>query len=193
MSPVLESKNIRLRPLQRTDAQALVNAASDGELWSLSFTAIPSADNISDYVNLALEGQVQGTVLPFVVIDKSSDTIIGTTRFWKIDKKNRNLEIGHTWYSASWQRTSANTESKFLLLTYAFEILNCIRVQFTTDVLNERSQCAISRLGAQKEGVIRNERIMPDGRFRDSIRYSIIDSEWRKVKKDLETKMLKYH
>ncbi|HTH93985.1 MAG TPA: GNAT family protein [Rhodocyclaceae bacterium] len=106
-----------------------------------------------------------------------------------MDRDNRKLEIGHTWYARSWQRTAANTESKLLLLHYAFEQLECVRVQFTTDVLNERSRAAILRLGAKEEGTIRNERIMPNGRKRTSIRYSIIDDEWAEVRAALEQRL----
>jgi RimJ/RimL family protein N-acetyltransferase len=185
----LSSDRIRLRILTIEDSKDLVLAASDGELWSLPFTVVPSANTVSEYINHALEGYIAGTVLPFVVEDTQTGEIIGSTRFWKIDKKNRKLEIGSTWYSKSWQRTYANTETKLLLLKYAFEELNCVRVQFTTDVLNEKSQNAILRLGAKKEGIVRNERIMPDGRKRNSVRFSIIDEEWPLVKENLIKKL----
>lgn len=125
-------------------------------------------------------------MLPFVTVEMASGKVIGSTRLWKIDRKNRKLEIGSTWLSASWQRTYANTEAKFLMLHYAFETLGCIRVQFTTDVLNEKSRAAILRLGAKQEGIVRHERIMPNGRKRDSIRFSIIDDEWLQVRCLLE-------
>ena len=186
---MLSSNRIRLRLLKIEDSRDLVAAASDGELWNLPFTVVPSAETIDDYIRLALEGYQSGTVLPFVVEDIATGKIIGSTRFWKIDRKNLKLEIGSTWYSKSWQRTYANTEAKYLLLKYAFEELNCVRVQLTTDVLNEKSQNAILRLGAQKEGVVRNERIMPDGRKRNSVRFSIIDEEWPKIKENLIKKL----
>lgn len=130
--------------------------------------------------------------MPFAITLSGNQSIIGSTRFWKIDRENRKLEIGHTWYSQSWQRTAANTESKLLLLRYAFEQLQCIRVQFTTDLLNERSKAAILRIGAVQEGIIRNERIMPNGRKRTSIRYSIIDDEWPKVSTQLESRLTEH-
>ncbi|WP_343569321.1 GNAT family protein [Acinetobacter sp.] len=185
----LSSHRIRLRIFTIEDSKDLVTAASDGELWNLPFTVVPSAETVDDYIQHALEGYQAGTVLPFVVEDLATGKIIGSTRFWKIDRKNLKLEIGSTWYSKSWQRTYANTETKYLLLQYAFEELNCVRVQFTTDVLNEKSQNAILRLGAQKEGVVRNERIMPDGRKRNSIRFSIIDEEWPSIKDNLIKKL----
>ncbi|MFV5640293.1 GNAT family N-acetyltransferase [Acinetobacter oleivorans] len=186
---MLSSNRIRLRLLKIEDSRDLVAAASDGELWNLPFTVVPSAETIDDYIHHALEGYQAGTVLPFTVEDIATGKIIGSTRLWKIDRKNLKLEIGSTWYSKSWQRTYANTEAKYLLLKYAFEELNCVRVQLTTDVLNEKSQNAILRLGAQKEGVVRNERIMPDGRKRNSVRFSIIDEEWSKIKENLIKKL----
>ena len=174
----LDGPLLRLRPLQLADADALVTAAADGELWNLPFTVVPSANTIQAYISRALQGQAEGTVMPFAVELRSTGQLIGSTRFWKMDRENRQLEIGHTWYSATWQRTRANTEAKWLMLEHAFEGLHCIRVQLTTDVLNERSRRAILRLGATEEGIIRNERIMPDGRKRTSVRYSIIDDEW---------------
>ncbi|GAA5561294.1 MULTISPECIES: GNAT family N-acetyltransferase [Acinetobacter] len=188
----LSSHRIRLRILTIEDSRDLVTAASDGELWNLPFTVVPSAETVDDYIQHALEGYQAGTVLPFVVEDIATRKIIGSTRFWKIDRKNLKLEIGSTWYSKSWQRTYANTEAKYLLLQYAFEELNCVRVQFTTDVLNEKSQNAILRLGAQKEGVVRNERIMPNGRKRNSVRFSIIDEEWPSIKDNLIKKLNYY-
>lgn len=188
----LSSNRIRLRILTIEDSKDLVTAASDGELWNLPFTVVPSTETIDDYIQHALEGYQAGTVLPFVVEDIATGKVIGSTRFWKIDRKNLKLEIGSTWYSKSWQRTYANTEAKYLLLQYAFEELNCVRVQFTTDVLNEKSQNAILRLGAQKEGVVRNERIMPDGRKRNSVRFSIIDEEWPSIKDNLIKKLNYY-
>lgn len=171
--------------MMETDAAALVAAASDGELWKLPYTVIPSAETIDRYVSVALRGLSEGTVIPFVTVIGASGLVIGSTRFWKVDRENRTLEIGHAWLCASWQRTAANTEAKFLMLQHAFEVVGCVRVQFTTDILNERSQRAILRLGAVEEGVIRNERILPDGRKRTSVRYSIIDDEWPSVRRAL--------
>ena len=192
MTPTLQGSLVTLRPLLKTDAPLLIDAAEDGELWSLPFTVVPSADTVDSYIQKALKGQADGTVMPFAVTLSSDQRVIGSTRLWKIDRENRKLEIGHTWYSQSGQKTAANTESKLLLLRYAFEQLKCIRVQFTTDVLNERSQAAILRIGAIQESIIRNERIMPDGRKRTSIRYSIIDDEWPQVQSNLERRLSGY-
>ena len=185
----LTGNYIVLRPMEEADADVLVAAASDGELWNLAYTVVPSASTINSYIATALRGRAAGTVIPFVTIVRSTGQIIGSTRFWKIDTDNRRLEIGHTWLSASWQRTLANTEAKYLMLKHAFDDMACVRVQFTTDVLNERSRRAILRLGAVEEGVIRNERIMPNGRKRTSVRFSIIDDEWPQVRSRLEAKL----
>ena len=186
----LVGQKIRLRPLLPNDAEALAVAAEDGKLWNLPFTVIPSRDSVDQYIASAIRGREEGSVIPFVVEDLVTARVIGSTRFWKIDPNNRKLEIGHTWYSQSFQRTHVNTEAKYLLLQYAFEKLNCVRVQFTTDEINEKSRRAILRIGAKEEGIIRNERIMPNGRIRNSIRYSIIDSEWPSVKVLLESKLI---
>ena len=186
----LVGQKIRLRPLLPNDAEALAVAAEDGKLWNLPFTVIPSRDSVDQYIASAIRGREEGSVIPFVVEDLVTARVIGSTRFWKIDPNNRKLEIGHTWYSQSFQRTHVNTEAKYLLLQYAFDKLNCVRVQFTTDEINEKSRRAILRIGAKEEGIIRNERIMPNGRIRNSIRYSIIDSEWPSVKVLLESKLV---
>ncbi len=188
-APELEGRHVCLRLLTGADADALVAAAADGELWNLKYTVVPNADTIHDYVAVALKGWREGTVLPFVTIDQDSGAVIGSTRFWRIDQPNRSLEIGHTWLAKSRQRSAANTEAKYLMLQHAFETLGCVRVQFTTDVLNEASRAAILRLGAVEEGEIRNERIMPDGRKRTSMRYSIIDTEWPTVRSGLERRL----
>ncbi|MFJ2987394.1 GNAT family N-acetyltransferase [Collimonas sp. NPDC087041] len=186
----LVGQRIRLRPLLATDAPALVAAASDGELWNLPFTVVPSSETVQSYIRTALDGQAAGTVMPFVTEILETGQVIGSTRFWKIDRQHRKLEIGSTWIAATWQGTYVNTEAKFLMLCYAFEVLNCVRVQFTTDEINEKSRRAILRLGAKQEGIVRHERIMPDGRKRNSVRFSIIDDEWPDVRKSLEQKLL---
>jgi len=185
----LIGQKIRLRPMTEQDADALLLAASDGELWNMQLTNIPSPDTVAQYINIAITGRNAGTVLPFVIEEIASGKPIGSTRLWKIDTQNRKLEIGHTWLSVSWQRTYANTEAKLLLLTHAFEVMNCVRVQFTTDELNEKSRNAILRLGAKQEGIVRHERIMPNGRKRNSVRFSIIDEEWPEVRGNLQSKL----
>lgn len=189
MGVTLTGNLVELRPLRADDAPRLLEAAADGELWDLIFTVVPNAETVDRYIATALEWEAAGTAMPFAIVDRATGRVIGCTRYWKVDRMNRKLEIGHTWLSRSAQRTGINTEAKYLLLTYAFEEMGCLRVQFTTDELNERSQAAILRLGAVYEGIVRNERIMPNGRVRNSFRYSIIDSEWPEVKRGLERKM----
>lgn len=185
----LQGSRITLRPLQYADADALVHAAAEGELWNLKVTVVPSSTTVDAYLKKALDGRDAGTVLPFVIVLKDSGEVIGSTRLWKIDRFNRKLEIGSSWISTRWQKTFVNTEAKYLLLRYAFEELDCVRVQFTTDENNQASRRAILRLGAQQEGIVRHERIMPDGRKRNSVRFSIIDEEWPVVRRNLQEKL----
>lgn len=187
--PTLVGTTVELRPLQKEHAAQLVQAATDGELWNMKVTVIPGPDTVGQYIATALDGRANETVMPFVIVRRDTGQIVGSTRFWKIDLANRKMEIGHTWLGSSIQRSGINTEAKLLLLTYAFEELEAIRVQFTTDELNEKSRAAILRIGAKQEGIVRNERIMPDGRKRNSVRFSIIDSEWDEVKAMLQQKM----
>ena len=185
----LSGPRLLLRPLLASDAAALVEAAADGELWNLPFTVVPSAGTVDAWIGNALAGQAAGTVMPFATVLRETGQVIGSTRFWKIDRLNRKLEIGSTWIAASWQKTFVNTEAKFLMLRHAFEELQCVRVQFTTDEINAKSRAAILRLGAKQEGIVRHERIMPDGRKRNSVRFSIIDDEWPQVKAQLEARV----
>lgn len=189
MLTTLQGPRILLRPLQYSDADALLRAAADGELWNLTVTVVPSASTIDSYLKKALDGRDAGTVMPFAIVLKDSGEVIGSTRFWKIDPLNRKLEIGSSWISARWQKSFVNTEAKYLMLRHAFEELDCVRVQFTTDENNQKSRNAILRLGAQQEGIVRHERIMPDGRKRNSVRFSIIDDEWPQVRQVLEQKL----
>lgn len=178
-----------LRPLLASDATALVAAAADGELWRLPYTVVPSAATVQDYLAAALAGPAAGTAWPFAVELLTTGQVVGSTRFWKVDRVNRKLEIGHTWLAASWQGTFVNPETKWLMLGFAFGRLDCVRVQFTTDERNARSRAAILRLGAKEEGIIRHERIMPDGHKRNSVRFSILDHEWPLVRRGLEGRL----
>jgi RimJ/RimL family protein N-acetyltransferase len=187
--PTLTGNTVALQPLQETHAPALLQAAADGELWNMTVTVVPGPATVDQYVATAVAGREAGTVMPFVVVDTASGRIVGSTRFWKIDRANRKLEIGHTWLGKSTQRSGINTEAKYLLLCHAFEAMQCVRVQFTTDELNEKSRAAILRIGATQEGIVRHERIMPDGRKRNSVRFSIIDTEWPQVKAMLQRRM----
>jgi N-acetyltransferase len=189
-SPVtLEGQYVRLEPLTPAHADALVAAAYDGELWNTTVTIIPEASGMKDYVQAALNGQAAGKELPFVIIRKPSHEVVGTTRFYDISAPDRKAAIGYTWLSQSAQRTAVNTETKFLLLAHAFETCRCVRVELITDVLNKQSRAAILRLGAKQEGILRNHLILPSGRSRDSVVFSIIDSEWPEVKAALAAKL----
>ncbi|HSS22170.1 MAG TPA: GNAT family protein [Pyrinomonadaceae bacterium] len=190
----LEGQYVRLDPLRADHADALVAAAADGELWNSPVTVVPSRDTVNEYLHAALEPQSLGSELAFVIVQKkpangASDRIVGTTRFYEIRPLDRGVAIGYTWLSVSVQRTPINTETKLLLLTHAFEHWKCIRVELITDLLNRQSRAAILRLGAKEEGILRNHLIMPNGRIRDSVCFSIIDAEWPEVKAGLMQKL----
>ncbi|HKP46377.1 MAG TPA: GNAT family protein [Pyrinomonadaceae bacterium] len=190
ISPLtLEGRHVRLEPLLASHAEALVSAASDGELWTSMVTVVPSSDTIADYLQAALNGQAQGRELPFVIIRKANDQIVGTTRFYEMRPLDRAVAIGYTWLARSAQRTPVNTETKLLLLTHAFENWHCVRVELITDLLNEQSRAAILRLGAKQEGILRNHLILPSGRIRDSVVFSIIEEEWPMVKSRLSARL----
>lgn len=190
ISPVtLEGQHTRLEPLTLAHQEALIAAADDGELWNSIVTIVPTRETIAEYIEAALGAQAQGSELPFVIIQKATGRAVGTTRFYYIQPHQRNAAIGYTWVSASAQRTAVNTEAKLLLLTHAFEHWGCVRIEFITDVLNEQSRAAILRLGAKQEGILRNHLIMPNGRVRDSVCFSIIAEEWPEVKAGLITRL----
>ena len=190
ISPViLEGRHTRLEPLTPSHKEALVTAAADGELWNSTVTIVPNRDNVTGYVEAALTAQAQGSELPFVIVQKTTGRVVGTTRFYDIQPDQKNAAIGYTWVASSAQRTVVNTEAKLLLLAHAFENWGCVRVEFITDVLNEQSRAAIIRLGAKQEGILRNHMIMPNGRIRDSVCFSIIAEEWPEVKEGLTTRL----
>lgn len=182
---ILPGEKVRLVPLEQGHEEGVLNAAQDGELCELWFTSVPSADTVGSYLGKALQDKEAGNGFPFAVVDKSTGKVIGSTRYCNADAQNRRLEIGYTWYAKSHQRTSVNTECKYLLLKNAFENLGCIAVEFRTNWFNEASRTAIQRLGAKQDGVLRNHRIDVDGVMRDTVVYSIIASEWPAVKKSL--------
>ena len=184
-TPTLRGRWVTLEPLERSHLPALVEAASDGELWRLWYTSVPSPENAASYVDTALAQRDAGQSLPFVVRD-AGGTIVGSTRYCNISAPNRRVEIGYTWYAKRVQRTALNTEAKRLLLTHAFETLDCQVVQLCTHWFNQQSRAAIARLGAKQDGVLRNHMIMPDGSSRDTVVFSIIASEWPAVKHHLD-------
>ena len=185
----LEGNHVELIPLEIHHKPELLKAASDGKLWELWFTSVPSKDSIDAYVDHALKQREIGQEYPFVVVHKPTNDIIGSTRFYNIQPEHKRLEIGYTWYAKSCQRSAVNTECKYLLLDYAFEKLDCIAVQFMTDWFNLKSRAAIERLGAKRDGILRHHRINSDGTYRDSVVYSITNLEWNGVKKSLEYKL----
>jgi len=186
---ILEGKSVRLASLKLEHLSELYEAASDESLWLWTANIIKSREDMLRYVETALGEAARKVSVPFVTIEKSSGKIIGSTRFGNTDAKNRKAEIGWTWINPQWQRTAVNTEAKLLMLTHAFETWNCIRVELKTDVLNEKSRNAILRLGAKEEGIMRQHLITDTGRFRDTVYFSIIDSEWQTVKASLIEKM----
>jgi RimJ/RimL family protein N-acetyltransferase len=180
-----------LEPLAHAHHQDLVEAVRDGELWKLWFTVIPEPSQMEAEIARRLDRQAKGGMLPFAVRDTRSEKIVGMTSYWNVDQAHRRVEIGGTWYRKSMHCTPLNTECKLLLLTHAFETLNCICVELRTHFFNQASRRAIERLGAKLDGVLRNNQVLPNGTFRDSCVYSIIVSEWPVVKTNLMWQMNK--
>ena len=173
----LTGKHVRLEPMSETHVPGLAAVGLDNSIWEhMLYGDVRSEEDVRNWVH----------DMPFTVFHLASGRVAGATRYLNIVPEFRGLEIGGTWYGLEFQRTAVNTECKYLLLEYAFETLECIRVQFKTDSRNVRSQRAIERIGAKHEGVLRNHMILPDGRFRDSVYYSIIDTEWPDVRERLE-------
>lgn len=188
---IIEGNLVKLIPLERKHRNDLLAAAADGKLWELWYTSVPSESTIDRYIETVLEQQKAGIALPFVILDKTTNTIVGSTRYLNGDSQNRRVEIGATWYAKRVQRSGINTECKYLLLTHAFEQLKTIAVEFKTHFFNFPSRNAILRLGAKQEGIIRNHRIDANGKYRDTVIFSILESEWPTVKHSLEYKMNK--
>lgn len=182
---------VLLEILSTKHIESLTEAVKDGELWNLWYTSAPEPENVKKYIEIAISEFKNDKSLPFVIIRKSDTKVIGTTRFMNADSQNKRVEIGTTWYSKSAQRTGVNTECKYLLLKYAFEILECIAVEFRTHIHNNQSRDAIARLGAKQDGILRNHKIDKSGYLRDTIVFSIINSEWNTVSKSLEYRMNK--
>ncbi|MBI3164114.1 MAG: GNAT family N-acetyltransferase [Chloroflexi bacterium] len=183
----LTGKHVRLEPLDEKHIPGLAEIGRGHDFWKfMLYGEMKTEADFRYFVDDLLAREQKGTDLPFTVIHLATGRVAGSTRYLNIDRPNRGLEVGGTWYGPEFQRTAVNTECKYLLLTHAFETLKAIRAQIKTDSLNVRSQTAIERIGAVKEGVLRNHMITPDGRFRHSVFYSILDSEWAGVKKKLE-------
>lgn len=177
-SSTLENDFVTLEPLGHAHLAGLEQAAADGELWNLKVTHIPAPGGMAGYIDKALAMQATGTALPFAVRDRRDGAIVGSTRYYDFNADVPRVLIGYTWYAASRQRSHVNSACKLLLIDHAFTALGCAAVGWETDILNTRSQRAIERLGAQRDGVLRQHKRRHDGTIRDSVEYSIIASEW---------------
>ena len=187
----LNGRYIRLEPLSSSHHADLCEIGLDEELWNVTMTLIRTPEEMKKYIDTSMREQAERRSLPLAIVDIASNKAIGSTRYGNIDTEHRRVEIGWTWIARPWQRSRVNTETKLLLLTHAFETLGCIRVEFKTDSINNQSRDALLRIGAKEEGVFRNHMIAPEGRIRHSVYDSIIDSEWKDVKRALERKLAK--
>jgi RimJ/RimL family protein N-acetyltransferase len=185
----LHGRHVSLVPLSYSHHDDLVEAVKDGDLWTLWYTKIPTPEGLRAEIDRRLELQRQQSMIAFAVVEKSSRRAVGMTTFMHIDALNRRLEIGSTWYRKRVQRSALNTECKLLLLTHAFEQLNCIAVEFRTHLFNQQSRAAIERLGAKLDGVLRQHQIAVNGTLRDTCVYSILDREWPTVKAHLSHRL----
>lgn len=183
----LSQNNVCLIPLNHEHEQGLAEATKDGELWKLNITSTPHYTEVKNYIDHALKQKAEGSRYPFVVMEKSTGKILGTTSYHDIKLNIKRFEIGYTWYAESVQRTHVNTVCKFLLLQYAFDQLDVETIGFRTDIFNLKSQRAIERLGAIKDGLIRGDALRKDGTIRDTVMYSMIKNEWKDVKRHLHS------
>jgi len=186
LTPItLTGRHATLELLSQNHHDDLVEAVKDGELWNLWFTSVPNPEGMRAEIDRRLDLQKQGSMLPFAVLLNSTGKAVGMTTYMNVDSVHRRVEIGSTWYRKSVQRTLVNTECKLLLLTHAFESLNCIAVEFRTHFFNHQSRRAIERLGAKLDGILRNHQRAANGTLRDTCVYSILPSEWPTVKAHL--------
>jgi RimJ/RimL family protein N-acetyltransferase len=185
----LQGRLVKLVPLAQEHADALARVGLDAELWRLQPTVVDSEDAMRRYVDNALDDQRRGASLPFVIVDRATDTVIGSTRYMDIVAPHRRLEIGATWLAPAFQRSGANTEAKQLLLAHAFEALGVVRVVFKTEKQNEKSRNALLRIGAKEEGTFRSHLIADSGRRRDMVYFAILDDEWPAAKSRLEERL----
>lgn len=189
---VLEGQCVRLEPVSLTHVPALWQAGAHAEIWRYMPYVMRSEADMHNAIATELRKQQAGETLRFVTLAKEVREVVGSTSYLNIDRQHRRLEIGGTWITPAWQRSAINTEAKYLQLCHAFEKLGCIRVEFKTDALNQKSRQALARIGAIQEGLWRNHMIMPDGRWRHSVYFSIIASEWPHVKMHLERLLTAY-
>jgi RimJ/RimL family protein N-acetyltransferase len=193
LEPVtLTGGGVTLEPLRREHTDELAAAASDGRLWELWYTSVPTPEGMAADVDERLARQAAGDMLPFVVRRNADGAVVGATTFCNLDLAVPRLEVGYTWTAASAQRTGVNAESKLLLLTHAFETVGCLAVEFRTHWHNQQSRAAIARLGAKQDGVLRNHRRMPDGSLRDTVVFSITDAEWPAVRSGLRHRLARH-
>ncbi|WP_423407045.1 GNAT family N-acetyltransferase [Heyndrickxia sp. MSNUG] len=185
----LEGPTVTLMPMEMEQLNDLWNVAQAQEIWEFTASKIKSKEDMKLTIEAATAEREKGIQMPFVVVDKESGKMIGSSRYLDVSSSHKSLEIGWTWYHPDYWRTRVNTETKFLMLQYAFEEMDMNRVQFCTDFRNIRSQTAISRLGAKKEGVLRRHRVIADGYVRDTVVFSIIKEEWPMVKLTLQDMM----
>lgn len=185
----LEGRYVRLEPLAREHREGLAGAIGDGELWKLFFTSIPPVAALDDFLGDADAAWEQGDGLAFATVDKATGRVAGSTRFMRASLPDRRVEIGFTFLGKSFQRTPVNTEAKLLMLAHAFETLGLNRVEFLTDYMNQASRNAILRLGAKQEGILRSHKVLPDGRIRDSVIFSITNYDWPGVRQHLQYKL----
>ena len=187
VAPVtLEGRHVRLEPLAKAHLAGLAEVGLDEELWRWIPTSVRTREEMAEYIDTALGEQERGVSLPFAIVEKATGRAIGSTRYGNIERMHHRVEIGWTWVAREWQRTAMNTEAKYLLLRHAFETLGCMRVELKTDSLNEKSRAAILRIGAKEEGTLRKHVVTWTGRIRDSVYFSILDTEWPEVKARLE-------
>lgn len=184
-TPTLTGRHVRLRPFVEADLPSLVEVAREGDLWNIFYANVSMMKTPERWLAAALKERDVGRALLFTV-ETPAGEIVGTTRYTRMSPQHRRLEIGGTFYATRVQRTGVNTEAKRMLLAHAFEVMECQVIQIRTDALNKRSQTAIERLGAKKDGVLRGHQVMADGRIRDSVVYSIIDREWPGVRANLD-------
>jgi N-acetyltransferase len=184
----LQGNVVLLEPLNSGHVAELETAVQDGESWKLWFAHVPRPEDMMQYVEQAVMASKAGNIA-YAVREISSGKIVGTSRYYNVDEKNRRALIGYTWYAASVRRTPVNTECKLLLLTKLFESHNAIAAEFRTHFFNQASRAAIARLGAKQDGILRHHEIMPDGSLRDTVVYSIIAAEWPVVKNNLLSKL----
>ena len=181
----LKGEHATLEPLSREHEAGVKAAAADGDLWQLWYTSVPAPDKVAAWIDASLAMREKLGAMPFVIRDNASGDIVGSTRYFNVEPAHRRLEIGHTWHAKRVQRTAINTECKLMLLTHAFETLACIAVEFRTNFFNFQSREAIARLGAKQDGILRNHQLTPEGLLRDTVVFSLIDSEWPTAKRNL--------